>query len=1829
MIYTDITEKIFENFIATPKNYAYQTESGMYQTYYAHLTHQKLEHSLQNKGSILTYQEAKGYVKWICLDFDITKAAIESGDNCFPELLEAVRNTSKYLTEKGVNYTLEFSGNRGFHFWIIFDEPITKAIGYGIVKTIYNEITPSSDKIDVDLYPKTSNTNPKSKRIGLGVKLPLSYHKKSGKYSYLIDNIDIFNVDKSTWPSEFDTEFLSKQYNLLLLIKKENEKSILQKLDLSESILLSSERGSKDYISQSLEIHQNNELSLDDILKKLKECQCIKKVINNYQFSLNERERTIIVGLLARLKSSNNNNFGIDLLNEFFSRFEGYESEVTQNKIKLLSNLYPPTCAKVSKEIGYDCSECTCNCEESPIELLRDIGVEHSTRSIFKLTDSLISNVAKAQIKYSYINDEVPIYSTIVDLEAFASLSEIEVHRIYRQYAYILSNMYIPDHTITKKFIRYESEIKERTLYALSANEKMLSTIAMFHLYTIWYDCLSVSSYGYRIQDSFQGGHIFKNWLIQWQYFTSELSGIINDEDRAYDSYYISKIDIKSFYDSIDIKRLSIKLFDQPIEIIQNRIDSFEPKNKERYSNIIQYLLRIYDKSKGVPQGPAYARFLAELYLVGLDEKINSYLKTGYEFYFRYVDDIFIFTCSEERSSEITAIVDEWLESNGLEKNNKKSINVNVQEFREAKKFDDYKNQTKYFIDQVDKNAGVASKKEVAKAIEQAKELLESSSFGLTDDFRFVFSHFSEDKSLNIEKKRIGERIVENKYGRGDLYKKFFDDFYFKHYDELLNEQQISRMNTLALENYLNSLLRNDREITIDYYVLLYKNLQSKSQVVKLSIIQIALKYEFQISRFIYEIDYPILHMLLKSSVQFNINKSWFDINIDHILTEIQFIDLVDDLTDYYSNNLLSIDILRDLASYFWKRANEYFDNGNEDFFRNNLHEKGNQSLFYNLLSIFFIASDFENDSSVKPIIMKLWRILLSEVRNKYEVINYKHWFEVVINYSSALIDIPESILIIGLTLNKDDGWLSTEYDCEGLIQKFRDYLLIIYSRDDIKIIGTEDGNIKLKSILNELKKEDRFLDFLDDNSTKIYPDSDSGIKNITVNNLVVLKKFNELMIKSLSSNLKDYEYVISDKLTANTVVFNLCNKYKSIDSLLEGTKNLERLNILISIYNSCIDYKNNEETKYPNIFYSNVNIAASNHYPLIPYYSDCDKIVSDDNDVVENDLSGFNELFIRLIARQDIVLCDIWESEAVVQLSNGNDSFYLDIIKDNSNDCIQLLLDFNSILSANKNKYKLFRSIHIAQWRTYYRFFQEKYPNDVNFYSRVLKVYFNYYKEDDFIKQLIFKSKEDVKKSNLKELFNTLVSSVCILEMEEEINELRESIKEVIKGITLSSEVSFDSFEEQKFKIIIKNELFRDTKYSFAGKNLFNGLNELFVLDVDRTLSFEQVKLSNVEKYIASNDRTSYMNCSGSKIYVIMLPRSLTKIVEIIELRYSALHDEGVMRNIDHRLLWDHEENINHVAEMIYKVAVHLSDHYGGKDIKKYEYRIINWLLLFNQYSLTSSKTNDYMKKKGYSVSYLYQTLLYLVLAHHITSQDDIDWFVDKFREYVNDESAIVFPLKGLTDLNGLHNILSSKNEIRNPSIVNCVDNIIDKTDEQDTLVIISDIFLTGGQTIKTIHNYSTGKAVKDGHVFDKDMQKHFIENLKSFTNIKLLSPIATDLFRDEKSDMLKNILPNVNNINVESNSFINEFNFKGLEFNANRRMLFGVLRNDQELLNSLFNISKKDWENIGDPENLNNRNVVLRLQSTPKKRIVLFTAEPKVKGVKSLFDRRKELKE
>ena len=106
------------------------------------------------------------------------------------------------------------------------------------------------------------------------------------------------------------------------------------------------------------------------------------------------------------------------------------------------------------------------------------------------------------------------------------------------------------------------------------------------------------------------------------------------------------KLDLESFYDNIYIHSIN----DQLIEMINKK----SKKDRKKLENIFSFLsnfnsnlqMKLNGTTKGVPQGPAYARILAEFFLSTLlsnfIEEYKSRNDKSIIRLFRYVDDIFI-----------------------------------------------------------------------------------------------------------------------------------------------------------------------------------------------------------------------------------------------------------------------------------------------------------------------------------------------------------------------------------------------------------------------------------------------------------------------------------------------------------------------------------------------------------------------------------------------------------------------------------------------------------------------------------------------------------------------------------------------------------------------------------------------------------------------------------------------------------------------------------------------------------------------------------------------------------------------------------------------------------------------------------------------------------------------------------------------------------------------------------------------------------------------------------------------------------------------------------
>ncbi|MCE0554955.1 RNA-directed DNA polymerase [Bacillus thuringiensis] len=218
-------------------------------------------------------------------------------------------------------------------------------------------------------------------------------------------------------------------------------------------------------------------------------------------------------------------------------------------------------------------------------------------------------------------------------------------------------------------------------------------------LNAFYYTEFSDGSYGYKFENSFANYNIFKPWMQQWLIYRNNIMERLNDDILA--EHYVIKLDIKNFYSSLNLGRLKTKLIHGPSEIIKEKINTLSSEQLSKYNHLIDYLIKLCEKdnleAKGVPQGPAFARYLAEVYLIELDKYIQSLLEENFNFYFRYVDDMVLILENEEKAKETLDKIQTYLESLDLHLNWDKHLISQVKNSKSD--FESYFNDNKYFID--------------------------------------------------------------------------------------------------------------------------------------------------------------------------------------------------------------------------------------------------------------------------------------------------------------------------------------------------------------------------------------------------------------------------------------------------------------------------------------------------------------------------------------------------------------------------------------------------------------------------------------------------------------------------------------------------------------------------------------------------------------------------------------------------------------------------------------------------------------------------------------------------------------------------------------------------------------------------------------------------------------------------------------------------------------------------------------------------------------------------------------------------------------------------
>ena len=145
----------------------------------------------------------------------------------------------------------------------------------------------------------------------------------------------------------------------------------------------------------------------------------------------------------------------------------------------------------------------------------------------------------------------------------------------------------------------------------------------------------------------------FEAWYELWPDFEAEATKACTEEGFT----HLTKTDIASYFENIDLR------------ILESQIRSLLKREEDQ---ILQVLFRVLEGwtrvtstgtpiGRGIPQGNEISSFLGNLYLVSLDRALIKFCKKRDAKWFRYVDDVKVFTKSEKEAREAVFVINEAL----------------------------------------------------------------------------------------------------------------------------------------------------------------------------------------------------------------------------------------------------------------------------------------------------------------------------------------------------------------------------------------------------------------------------------------------------------------------------------------------------------------------------------------------------------------------------------------------------------------------------------------------------------------------------------------------------------------------------------------------------------------------------------------------------------------------------------------------------------------------------------------------------------------------------------------------------------------------------------------------------------------------------------------------------------------------------------------------------------------------------------------------------------------------------------------------------------------
>lgn len=1751
---SNLSEKIYELFATDQDFHAEQQSDGRYFKKPGKITPIKIEQMLTNSGSMAVYQRSMDdRIKWICYDFDIIKSQLaeSSRQDAQMELNSIVTKFCNYLNKKNIAYFIEHSGNRGFHIWITFHSLIPMKTGYEIIALIleHAELNYNSEIIAIDLFPHSSKV---TNSVGSCVKLPLSKHKKSGCYSFFINEVDC--IGDVTPPSSLSQDLISIQESIIIA----HESITIEQIEKTFNVFLS--QNNISYFNARIKEVNVSDFHLNEILNHWEKQPPLRNLKNKIENgNLNNQERKLLVGLLINVVGPKMIRVGEKTLFSILKLQINYDEEITRKAIYMLSSFYFPSKEQIEDILKDRFNE---NITDANFLDAVFINVVSYDQGYFDFCITDIEITRNAEMKYLIQNDEAQ------SRKVFNELCTIKP----AEYLLTINNFvdnYSSDKVNFYKHVRNESD-KVRDLISLECLERMTTSLILKQINHFYKLPNNNFSHGYKIRNGFKDGYIFEPWLYLWIQFLSNISTSITNEKNS--NCYIIKTDITSFYNKVDHDKLKRILLDSsPLTNIKDKLSLLDSNSLDKYKKLITICLDIakisVNDSKGLPQGPAFARFFAELYLSEIDSKFEELLNNGsILLYQRYVDDIFIVCKTEQEAKEQLAFLGTELSKLGLELKHSKTIIKKVDNF--SSDYDKYRSQSKYSVDRISSRFSTTTSEEKSHAINEFINLIQSDT--KQDDYSFIFSHLKGVPEVEPFKNNEITGILTSGVGRGSLYRNLFthilDDGKNWHY--LTDTNKFNSLQSEVLTSTIINFIEEGKS-SHDKFIALMDDIHEKltlTDMVSEHLLQMNLLMGF-------DVDYTkipantIVDVISAFPLRLNIKTT--DRLLDHINTELN------SMHDKYKfmNVLYAIsrtsqvsDVeLNKISSLFFSYITLHMQDAEFQKNEMSINESVSYTIKYHYLVSLFSLSKI---NSSRELLISMWKYCASLYNNIKYNINEKIDYGWIHKITSVELDTNKLYVLLSSIV---DGEIFRGTTDNKSIFKTYHTLLLIRLSDKISGWKLEDMDI----LLQQISKKSNFYEWIiNRDQTDLLPNTrDWFDNNIIHNNTIMLKRDNKVLIRKPHELFYEKKEVKVGEDGYGELIANYnVNELRSVSGVISNFNLKQFIEFLT------IEIGKTSETGLPNIFTNTPFIKENSLSPFtFELYSPRFFIFEESNESVsikENSNRVFIELMFqkyseatdgssleiydKYISRvpSDIDIIKFFkylsrQFKAFHEMDDMSSSTLIDLSVASALYC-SLTEQYNSLLCFEK-----FTDFYLIN-------------DKPTHYAYIYSVDQNMYIDDSSPNSLI--------RSILATIETTkkIAYPFLMLDIEEGILDYHKTISKILSKDENCCPVNMDSFSRCQIKLnqIFKTiELGNNEKFDYSNVKIINHIG----------VCIDELSLNNTHHINSASH--IYKSESEGCIYLIALPTSLSKTFYHIDEKFKSLTIQYSKTYLPYEV---NKVNISKIERFEHAVNV-IRYH---KDIQPCEAKdlLVKWLSTFPE------------KYRGIFVL--------LIASHQYVMPTEIDIFCTHILELINKRKNSMM-IKKIEDYNGTIRCFHKNNELSRK--LSFLDPASIDTDNSDELSIIVDVIISGSQICQAMNYYLTGSG-KNNCYFDlEDKNGVPLKNkLQKVRKLKIYCLLYTQIAKQKIEQSLKKIMSSLTDVEIEYGRDIGNDAYFGTTTtigNADKKIISEILCDEEECraIYSYLNYpSLKNKEFLSryvfNEDKIAKMNLVARFQSLPK---------------------------